>query len=202
MNDGTQAKPARIFVGLKMNPDIADQLAALAAELRDTRARRVAAADIHLTLVPPWQEVSIDQAIEKLRQVVSDFPPFLLKIQHLGYGPQAGRPTLLWVDCAATDEITALRDTLMEAFGQEDSRPFRPHVTLARIGSGDRSFPRRHPMDRDLSFEQAVRKVELFQSPPPGTTGYQILASIQLGRADAAVPLRDHNRLISNSSQE
>jgi 2'-5' RNA ligase len=184
-NDGTQSKTARLFVGLRIGPDIADQLAALAAELRDTRVRRVAPADIHLTLVPPWQEISIDRAIAKLRQVASMFPVFPLKIKHLGYGPQPGRPTLLWVDCAATDEMAALRVALMQAFGQEDSRPFRPHVTLARIRSADRGFPRKHPIDKDLNFEQTVRGVQLFQSPPPDATGYQILASAELGRKDA-----------------
>jgi len=94
MDDATQATLTRIFIGLKINPEIADQLAALAATLKETPARRVAAPDIHLTLVPPWQERSTDQAIGKLRQVAAKFMPFTLKRQHLGYGPQPRRPTL------------------------------------------------------------------------------------------------------------
>ena len=181
MDDATQATLTRIFIGLKINPEIADQLASLAATLKETPARRVAAPDIHLTLVPPWQERSTDQAIGKLRQVAAKFMPFTLKLQHLGYGPQPRRPTLLWVDCASTNEIAALQAALMQTFGQQDSRPFRPHVTLARIRASGRNFCRRHPIDKDLEFEQAVQTVELFQSPPPGATGYQILASVELG---------------------
>ena len=101
------------------------------------------------------------------------FAPFSLKFHHIGYGPQARRPSLLWVDCAATDEFAALRNSLMQAFGQEDSRPFRPHVTLARIRDGERSAARRHPIDKDLDLVQMVRTIELFQSPPPGATGYR-----------------------------
>lgn len=207
INDGMRAKAARIFIGLKIDPIIADQLATLAAAVRDARARLVPPTDIHLTLVPPWQEVSIDRAIETLRQVAGMFLPFLLKFQHLGYGPQPRRPTLLWVDCAATEETAALHTALMQAFGQEDSRPFRPHVTLARIRSSDRGFPRAHPIDTDLNFEQTVRGVELFRSPSPGATGYQILTSAELGRKAAVTnmspsPPPNYNRLISNSSQE
>lgn len=186
MNNGAEEASARIFVGLKIGPDIAGQLAMLAAELKETRARLVATDDIHLTLVPPWQEASIDQAIGRLRQVASLFAPFSLKLQHLGYGPQPRRPSLLWVDCVAVDEIAALRNALMQAFAQEDNRPFRPHVTLARIRTGERSFARMHPIDKDLDFVQTVRTIELFQSPPPGTNGYQILASVQLAKPPAA----------------
>lgn len=186
MNNDGQTKPARIFVGLKIGPEIAGQLEASAAELRETRARLVAASDFHLTLVPPWQEVLIDQAIGKLRLVAGMFTPFPLQLQHLGYGPQPRRPSLLWVDCEVTDELTALRDALMQAFPQEDSRPFRPHVTLARIRAGAWSLSRRHPIDRDLNLIQPVRTVELFQSPPPGTTGYQILSSVELGGPQVA----------------
>jgi 2'-5' RNA ligase len=206
MNDESETRLARIFVGLKINSDIADQLAALAGELRGTRARLVATSDIHLTLVPPWQEVSLDQAIGSLRKVAGMFAPFSLKFHHLGYGPQPRRPSLLWVDCAATEEFAALRDSLMQAFGQEDSRPFRPHVTLARIRDAERSFARRHPIDKDLDLVQMARTVELFQSPPLGATGYRVVASVELRRPDAGtteMPLGfDHSRLISNSSQE
>ena len=205
MNDVAETKPARIFVGLKIGPDIASRLAADVAELRKTPARLVAPADIHLTLVAPWQEVSIDRAIERLRQVVGGYTPFPLKLRHLGYGPQRRRPNLLWVDCSATDEIVALRHALLQVFGQEDNRPFRPHVTLARIPAGERSFVRRHPIDKDLDFVQPVQTVELFQSPSPGATGYQILASLELGKREAAaadVPTIRHSRLISYSSHE
>ena len=205
MNDESETRRARIFVGLKVNSDIADQLAALVGELRGTRARLVSASDIHVTLVPPWQETSLDQAIGSLRKVAGPFTPFSLKFLRLRYGPQPRRPNLLWVDCAATDEITALRNSLMRAFGQEGNRPFRPHVTLARIRDGERSFARRHPIDRDLDLVQMVKTIELFQSPPPGATGYQVLASVELrGRAGAAEmpPGYDYSRLISNSSQE
>jgi len=175
---------ARIFVGLKISPEIAEELAAYIAELKKTRARLVAPADVHLTLVPPWPELSIDQAVERLREVAIAHAPLSLKLEHIGYGPHPNRPSLLWVDCAATDEIAALRHALMQAFRQENFRPFRPHVTLARIPHRERSFVRRHPIDHGLNLVQTVRTVELFQSPPPGAKGYQILASLELGKRD------------------
>ena len=185
MTDEFRTRPARVFVGLRISPEIADQLTAFADQLKGTRARLVATSDIHLTLVPPWQEASPDRAVGRLCRVASLFRPFLLRFPHIGYGPQPRRPNLLWVDCAATDEIGALRNSLMQTFGQEDNRPFRPHVTLARLREGGRRFARRYPIDKDLDLAQTVQTIELFQSPPPGATGYHVLASAELGKPEA-----------------
>jgi hypothetical protein len=75
----TGLQPVRVFVGLKLTPQIAQELAALARPLERHGARVVSSADIHLTLVPPWNETRITEAIETLR---SAFPRFLLSFIH------------------------------------------------------------------------------------------------------------------------
>jgi len=108
-----------------------------------------------------------------------------LCLSQISAEPSGPAAALLWVDCASTNEIAALHAALMQTLGQKASRPFRPRVTLARIRASGRNFSRRQPVDKDLEFEQAVQTVELFRSPPPSATGYQILASVQLGGSDA-----------------
>jgi hypothetical protein len=54
-------------------------------------------------------------------------------------------------------------------------------VTIARIRGNGSFVARACPIDRDLSLTQWVDSVELFQSPPPGENGYQVLASVRLG---------------------
>ena len=184
------APPVRVFVGLKIAPEIASQLAQLAAALEQSSVRPVVPTDIHLTLVPPWNETSIPDAIEKLGRIAGTFGAFQLIFQHAGYGPQPRRPRLLWADCAATDEIAALRAALLQAYGQTDERPFQPHVTLARIRGDGVAIARKHPIDRPLSLSQRVESIELFQSPPAGGSGYQVLASLRLGEAAGLAPKR------------
>ena len=182
--------PVRVFVGLKVAPDIARELAALAQPLPRFAVRQVAAADIHLTLVPPWEEPEPPAAIETLRRVAAKHRAFELTFRHAGYGPQPRQPRLLWAECAATDELLALQAALLQAYGRENERPFRPHVTLARIRGNGRMLARRHPIDRELSLTQKVESVELYQSPPQGQRGYRILALAPLveGALPAPVP--------------
>ena len=178
----------RVFVGLKIAPAIAGQLAQFAAALERPFVRPVAATDIHLTLVPPWNETSISDVIDKLGRVAAGFGAFPLLFQHVGYGPQPARPRLLWAECAPTDEISALRAALLETFEQTDERPFIPHVTLARIRADSSAIARKHPIDQALSLTQRVESVELFQSPPPGESGYRILASLLLAGSSGREP--------------
>ena len=174
---------ARVFVGLKIVPEIAIKLVQLTATLQRPAVRPVAPADIHVTLVPPWNEASTPDAIERLGRVACRFHTFTLIIQHVGYGPQPRQPRLLWADCAASGEIAALRAALMQACGQTDERAFQPHVTLARIRGDGRVIAQNHPIDQQLSLTQRIESVELFQSPPPGDNGYRVLASLPLGEA-------------------
>jgi RNA 2',3'-cyclic 3'-phosphodiesterase len=183
----TNGRPARVFVGLKAVPEIAEKLVRIAQGLERFEVRRVAADDIHLTLVPPWNETSIPDAIAKLGRVAQNFRAFQLTFRHVGYGPQPRRPRLLWADCASSDEIAALRMALLQAYGQTDERPFKPHVTLARIRAAGPAIARKHPIDQPLSLTQRVESIELFQSPAPGSSGYRVLASLRLGEiADSA----------------
>ena len=174
--------PSRIFVAIKIAAEIADALAPMTRGLERFRVKLVAPVDIHLTLVPPLNEVLIAEAVEKLHQVVDRFDVFTLTFQHIGYGPDPKHPRLLWAECAAGHEIAELRAALLLAFGQTDQRPFRPHVTLARLRGNGAIIARKHPIDRNLSLVQRVESVELMQSPPPGGSGYRVLASLQLGR--------------------
>ena len=182
--------PVRLFAGLMVAPEIARELVRLAACLEGPSVRLVAVGDVHVTLVPPWRDASVPAAIEKLRLAARACEAFWLRFHHVGYGPDPGRPRMLWVDCAAGEQIATLRTSLLQAYGQMDERRFRPHVTLARIRGNGRRIARRHPIDKALLFTQHVETVELFQSPPPGKTRYRILASALLGESARDVATR------------
>lgn len=173
-------RPARIFVALRIVPDIAREFARRSEPLAKFSIRAVATDDIHLTLVPPWNETAIGEAIGKLADLAGRFAPFALLFRHVGYGPDPKGPRFLWVECVAGKELAGLRVALMQEFGQVDERPFRPHVTLARLRDKGQLAAREHPVNDDLALVQEIVSVELMQSPPPGERGYKVLASLPL----------------------
>jgi RNA 2',3'-cyclic 3'-phosphodiesterase len=177
----TGARPLRIFVALRIAPDIALALAQYGRDLEQYSVRLVAPADIHLTLVPPWNEISLPNTIAKLRRVADKCVAFTLAFRHIGYGPEPRHPRFLWAECVANNDLAEFRAALLRAFGQADERPFRPHVTLARLHDKGRAIARKHPLDQILALTERIESIELMQSPPPGGGGYKVLASVPLG---------------------
>jgi hypothetical protein len=116
--------------------------------LEGPSVRLVAPADVHLTLIPPWREASVPAAIEKLRLAARASEAFWLTFRHVGYGPEPGRPRMLWVDCEAGKEIAILRASLLQAYGQTEERPFRPHVTWPAFATTGGELPEGTPSIR------------------------------------------------------
>ncbi len=172
----------RVFVALKLAPATAGELTKSGKDLEQCSVRLIAPDDIHLTLVPPWNEISIPDAISKVRRAADECDGFTLEFCRVGYGPEPRRPRFLWAECAATPELTRLRNMLLVAFGRVDERSFLPHVTLARLRGNGARIARKHPIDGGLLLAQPILSVELMQSPPPGGSGYKVLASLRLGQ--------------------
>ncbi len=174
------AKAVRVFIGLKVARDVAEALAHRARLIDSEPSRFVACQDIHLTLLPPWDETCIPEAIERLRAALSGLKPFALTFTRLSYWPSLDRPRLLCAECPPTDELKSLQKALLNAFGRKDDKPFQPHVTLVRMQRGGRAAAGKSEMDRELSLVQAIDSVELFQSRTQADKNYQILASLPL----------------------
>ena len=68
----------KVFVALKFAPEVLQQLADMSASLEGSEVRRVSAGDIHLTLVPPWNESAIFSAVSKLSRVAEHHDCFEL----------------------------------------------------------------------------------------------------------------------------
>jgi 2'-5' RNA ligase len=79
--DIVHPESARVFVPLKIALDLAQELVDLSASLEGLAVRRVAPADIHLTLVRLWRETSILDAVVKLARIAEIHAPFELAIR-------------------------------------------------------------------------------------------------------------------------
>jgi len=70
--------PARICAGIKIEATAARELAELAQPLASCAVRLVPKNDLHLTLVPPWNESGIARTVERLGIIATGFNCFSL----------------------------------------------------------------------------------------------------------------------------
>ncbi|NNG12164.1 MAG: RNA 2',3'-cyclic phosphodiesterase [Halobacteria archaeon] len=134
MYSGPAEPTQRLFFALWPDSGVRDALAGFAHAHIRKQARRVPAANLHITLAFPG---SVSAGVrECLEAAAADIqgPPFELTIDRVGYWP---RPRILWAGSSHTPAevwslVKALRTSLLACGLQPETRPWQAHVTLAR----------------------------------------------------------------------
>jgi len=189
------AKDIRAFLAIELSESVLQALAREQEKLKREIFGQVSwtrPQGQHLTL-KFFDNISRTDA-ENIRAVVerqtARVSPFALTVEKLGTFPDSRKPRVLWSAVAGSlGELTALQsalDTDFEALGfARENRPYKPHITLARIKTlqaqgGIGAVLGRH--DRFTAGEFMVRELILFQSRlgPQGAV-YSKLAVIPLG---------------------
>lgn len=129
----------RLFTGLDLPAEIVAALESLVNGLRPAaRVKWSPPANLHITtrFIGEWPE----QRLPELRAALDRIPsraPIPIQIRKLGFFPNPHSPRIFWAGVDAPPELTALAaetDQVLEPLGlQPEGRPFRPHLTLARI---------------------------------------------------------------------
>ena len=134
----------RVFVAVPLSDslrgavrDLQQQMEAAGAVARWTRPEQ-----LHFTLrflgeIPPSQVARVKVAT---REAATGAAPFPISLRGLGAFPSFQRPQVIWIGVAdGREPLQALADGLGEALGKQrfptEPRPFRPHLTLARVRS-------------------------------------------------------------------
>jgi 2'-5' RNA ligase len=130
----------RLFVALEIPASVREAFRELSARLRGLcRGARWTDADgIHLTLkfigeIEAGRRAGIEAALARVRQP----SPFAVVFRGAGYFPNHRHPRVLWAGVEAGPELGGLASGVereLEPLGfLRESRPFHPHLTLARF---------------------------------------------------------------------
>lgn len=178
----------RTFIALEMNEALQRHLSGVIRQVAQAlpTIRWVDPAGIHLTLaflgeLDDEQLVEAEQATEVAAQQSHSFS---YRLTHLGVFGSQRSPRVIWM---GIDEPTgaliqlhrSLQQALLARGFEVDSRPFSPHLTLARVKS-PLSIPEHQQIQRLLAKEQEKR----FVSPPYMARSLHVVKS-ELSRAGA-----------------
>jgi 2'-5' RNA ligase len=152
----------RTFVALLVPPAWAEYLGEVSRDLatRSGGLSWVKPGNIHLTIrfLGDLGESGARRVSESVTRSAARVPAPLARLGGLGAFPNLARPRVLWVGLAeGAEAAVSLARTVNDAlqrdgFGPPD-KPFRPHLTLARVREGARGL-------------DAIRSAVL--PPPPG----------------------------------
>ena len=134
----------RVFCAIALSRDLHERLTTHINRVRDAvpdaHASWSRVDNIHLTL-KFLGEISLPQ-VEKLSEAASrsvgGLAPFKIVLEQTGIFPKHGSPRVLWIAVndfeGKLDELHARLEAESEKAGfPRESRPFHPHITLARL---------------------------------------------------------------------
>jgi 2'-5' RNA ligase len=132
----------RAFIALEPPAHIVQTVEALQQELREKglKLRWVRPKNIHLTLKFFGELAAdrVDGVTNAMTRAAQDYLPATLSLQGLGVFPNRRRPKVLWMSLGGeVEQLGRIQDALEESLAAEgferERRPFRAHLTLARM---------------------------------------------------------------------
>jgi RNA 2',3'-cyclic 3'-phosphodiesterase len=129
----------RLFTGIEIPDDIKERLEVLIEHLQPTTNLKWSPVyNLHITtkFIGEWSSLRLDELTSALRGVART-GAIDIEIKGLGWFPNPHNPKVFWAGIHAGKELAALADATESALERlgvaRESRPFSPHLTLARI---------------------------------------------------------------------
>jgi 2'-5' RNA ligase len=183
----------RCFVQLELPAEARDRCAQLLQEWKRPAGslRLTVASKLHITLafLDEVAESRIPEISDALASAAAGHPPLIVAAGGVGAFPDLRRPRVLWFGVPDDDgAIGALAESVharLDAIGlPRENRPFRPHVTFARVRSGRLDSRFREILtasDGDQAAGGTVDRIQLMRSEvgPDGAT-HTVVASFPL----------------------
>jgi len=130
----------RLFVALDIEPGIRQKLSAFRDQVRAfaPAVRWVGPETFHVTLQFLGETQKLDEIKQALQQVRG--MPIGLSFRGTGFFPTARSPRVFWVGIESDEHLLELANSLGSALKplgfERDAGLYKPHLTLARAGSG------------------------------------------------------------------
>lgn len=152
----------RVFVALPIFA-LQDEVLKIQKKYSNLPVRWILPHNLHITLVPPWEENNIELISNNLKLLDGQFQAFKINFNLISYGPNKFSPRLIWASGSAPLELLKLRNFIFNVLGKKpEKRPFLLHLTLARFDSGRKiKLP---PLDVKIFWEEKVKEFVLMRS--------------------------------------
>ena len=140
----------RLFVAVNFPATMRARLWEATEPLRAMQlpVRWVAQDGMHLTLkfLGETDAQRLGELGDALERAVAGVRSMPVTVQGFGAFPNAAHPSVIWAGVVTDPALELLQHAVEQAFGPlgfpPEGRPFRPHVTLGRLGRSRRDSPR------------------------------------------------------------
>lgn len=165
----------RIFVAVSVSDDIKNRAVDFQKRFENLPVRWLDGKNLHITLVPPWEEKNLKAAIGNLEKLEGKFKPFEIFFHGVYFGPNPRLSRLIWAKGEASQEFLILESECEKIFSANKkarksanlahpAREFSLHLTLARFRPEKFfGFPLKN-LNEKILWRETVNGVVLMES--------------------------------------
>lgn len=155
----------RVFIAIKASSDIQKKSEIWKNKYPELPVRWLSNNNLHITLVPPWEENNIEIIIGKLEKIPQKLSPFEVNYTKIAFGPTAKEPRLIWAEGNAPKELIKLKNETFETLGvQKPVRKFKLHLTLARFREENFCRFPINVLNEKINWKETVDSVSILES--------------------------------------
>ncbi len=180
----------RIFIALPISLSLQNEIIAWEQSFADLPVRWLKGKNLHITLIPPWEENEVDEIIESLNHFRKPpLSPLLdkdgkgrsqieLRFDRVSFGPNPREPRLIWAEGQTVNQLSVIRNQLYETLGfPPESRPFKVHLTLARFRPAQFHSLPIQSLNVSVDWHDTISSFVLMESRLlPSGADYEVLA--------------------------
>ena len=155
----------RIFIALPISDELKQTIKQWRKSYADLPVRWLDDKNLHITLVPPWEERDLPKVLAALRKHPTQFGPQTLEFTETGFGPDPDEPRLIWTKGQAPYQLTQLREKIETLLVRpRTKKDFLQHLTLARFRPDDfMNFPYK-TLDKSIHWAEVISEFVVMES--------------------------------------
>jgi len=192
-------KKRRIFLAINLPDQIKKKLLEYQRQWADLPVRWTKEPSLHITLVFIGYvgDEEMLEICQLTRQAAQKHQPFEIKLKRICLGPPNRPARMIWLEGEANFALAKLKQDLEEVllnsaksgFNRRENRPFRVHITLARIRQEQwQHLPDKPQIEKEISLVFPIASIEVMESYLSRKgADYAILESVELGNAGRRV---------------
>jgi 2'-5' RNA ligase len=155
----------RIFIAIPISEKLQKEVEKYREFYPDLPVRWLKDKNLHITLIPPWEEKNLGEARDILKSAENKIGPAGLRFHRVSFGPNRNLPRLIWATGKAPKQIIELKKLLENALKMPSEKDnFLLHLTLARFRPEDfKNFPIQK-IDDEINWQEATNEFAIMRS--------------------------------------
>ncbi len=173
----------RLFIALEVPENLKSEVVVWKDKHYSLPVRWIPSSDLHITIVPPWDEEDPEGVIEKLDTIQGKTGSIRVSFDRVSIGPNRRFPRLIWATGEVPQRMLVLRELIKNTLSKiSDRNVFFTHLTMGRFEEKDlEKFPgQRLSEDVDwLCFSESILLMET-KIGDSGVPEYEILKKVTI----------------------